>query len=217
MTVYNRLFAKNKEENEAIIKSLSKFHNKHNGLSWFEHYVLFALLYQPDIEKIELEVDCGKSPNSKLNLRTDFRITFVCGTVRRLEANGGWHFFGRDFQSNEQRITDLTHLICKRKYCESIGEPCLSINDLIPRRDLGVKKESISNTRNMSFNEYMSTLFKNKEFRNILTKLKTSKTNIDLSIYSNNTPVVIIKKTTNKDIDNFISDMIHDSIKLWID
>lgn len=215
VTIYNTLFAPNPQQNQQTLQSVLKTKQSNNSTTWFEHYTLLALLAQPNIEKIELEADCGKNKRSTRKLRSDFRITFTDGTVRRVEANGSWHFFGMDNDTPDEYLIQWSHLIDKQVYCEKNSEPCLNINDLVNKSYKGFKNK-FSFAKQNAVNTELMQLGTNPIFIQAINNLKTSTKNLQLNLCMKSN-VIITKSTTNSKINTFITQMVNNPhFRIWI-
>lgn len=163
-----------------------------------EKIILEILLTLPDIEYVETEYQIG-------NLKTDFRLHFTNGTIRRCEVNGEHHFYGRERQGNLNYINSWKNYIIKQNDALLNNEPCLNINCLVKGSDetLGFQKSRWIKQLNT-----LKWLKDSRKFRQAMNKLKCSNLNKNVNVNIVDDVLSGIKFTYNNSIDNTIKQIL---------
>lgn len=158
-----------------------------SGTSMPEKAVLEALLNLINVESIETEYTI---PDTKL--RTDFRIHFINGMIRRCEVNGSQHFYGWRDQSDADYTTDWCNFYTKQVDALKCNEPCLNINCFVNACPPG---QGFIPKRWKKLNNTLERLNGNKTFMAAIRKLTCS--NLTKNINLNVADDVLLTKLTN--------------------
>lgn len=182
-----------REQNLDNIKSLKE------TASNPEKIIVEILLNLSNLEYIETEYKIE-------NLKTDFRLHFTNGMIRRCEVNGSHHFYGRESQGQLKYTESWINFICKQNDALIKKEPCLNINCLVKGSDdaLGFQRDRWKKQLHT-----LSWLSESRKFRQALTKLTCTNINRNINVNIIDDVLYPIKFTSCKSVDDYIKYMIN--------
>lgn len=164
-----------------------------------EKIIVEVLLNIPTLEYIETEYKI-------VGFRTDFRLHFINGMIRRCEVNGEQHFYGSEMQGDLKYQDSWKTFIFKQQDALIKQEPCLNINCLVKGSD---KVFGFQRDRWLKQLHTLSWLSQSRKFRQAITKLTCTNLTKNININIVDDVLYPIKFTGSIHIDNYIKDMIN--------